>query len=119
MINSTTGQQIGTLYCIGVIDKNDVDSSFYRVFWKITDSSLTEVNAENSNDDNNSASSESPEYSGYWYNHWGTIILAEPLELPDDGRRYIDEEADWNYSPLDADHTPCKTVQDFQNHYCV
>lgn len=22
-------------------------------------------------------------------NHWGTIILAEPLELPDDGRRYI------------------------------
>lgn len=52
-------------------------------------------------------------------NHWGTIILAEPLELPDDGRRYIDEEADWNYSPLDADHTPCKTVQDFQNHYCV
>ena len=68
LINSTTGQQIGTLYCIGVIDKNDVDSSFYRVFWKITDSSLTEVNAENSNDDNNSASSESPEYSGYWYN---------------------------------------------------
>ena len=52
-------------------------------------------------------------------NHWGTIILAEPLELPDDGRRYIDEEADWNYSPLDADHTPRKTVQDFQNHYCV
>ena len=68
LINSTTGQQIGTLYCIGVIDKNDVDSSFYQVFWKITDSSLTEVNAENSNDDNNSASSESPEYSGYWYN---------------------------------------------------
>jgi len=68
LINSTTGQQIGTLYCIGVIDKNDVDSLFYQVFWKITDSSLTEVNAENSNDDNNSASSESPEYSGYWYN---------------------------------------------------
>ena len=38
-------------------------------------------------------------------NHWGTIILAEPLELPDDGRRYIDEETDWNYSPLDANHT--------------
>lgn len=31
-------------------------------------------------------------------NHWGTIILAEPLELPDDGRRYIDEETDWNLS---------------------
>jgi hypothetical protein len=25
-------------------------------------------------------------------NHWGTIILTEPLELPDDGRRYIDED---------------------------
>ena len=24
-------------------------------------------------------------------NQWGTIILTEPLELPDDGRRYIDE----------------------------
>ena len=52
-------------------------------------------------------------------NHWGTIILAEPLELPDDGRRYIDEETDWNYSPLDADHAPCTTVQDFQTRYCV
>ena len=43
-------------------------------------------------------------------NHWGTIILAEPLELPDDGRRYIDEETDWDYSPLEgkgtADHEP-------------
>ncbi|HJI01878.1 MAG TPA: hypothetical protein OIM02_12515 [Faecalibacterium prausnitzii] len=52
-------------------------------------------------------------------NHWGTIILAEPLKLPDDGRRYIDEETAWNYSPLDADHAPCKTIQDFQNRYCV
>ena len=33
-------------------------------------------------------------------NHWGTIILAEPLELPNDGRRYIDEETDWNYDPF-------------------
>ena len=33
--------------------------------------------------------------------HRGTIILAEPLELPDDGRRYIDEDTDWNYAPLD------------------
>ena len=33
-------------------------------------------------------------------NHWGTIILAEPLELPDDGRRYIDEDTDWNYACL-------------------
>ena len=36
-------------------------------------------------------------------NHWGTIILAEPLDLPDDGRRYIDEDTDWNYAPLDGD----------------
>ena len=47
-------------------------------------------------------------------NHWGTIILAEPLELPDDGRRYIDEETDWDYSPLEgkgtADHEPCTTI---------
>ena len=35
-------------------------------------------------------------------NHWGTIILAEPLELPDDGRRYIDEEMDWNYLDIIA-----------------
>ena len=34
-------------------------------------------------------------------NHWGTIIPAEPLELPDDGRRYIDEDTDWNYAPWD------------------
>ena len=33
-------------------------------------------------------------------NYWGTIILAEPLELPDDGRRYINEDTDWNYAPF-------------------
>ena len=38
-------------------------------------------------------------------NHWGTIILAEPLELPDDGRRYIDEDT--------ANHKPCTTISDF------
>ena len=38
-------------------------------------------------------------------NHWGTIILAEPLELPDDGRRYIDEDTDWDYSPLEGEGT--------------
>ena len=50
-------------------------------------------------------------------NHWGTIILAEPLELPDDGRRYIDEDTDWDYSPLEgegtADHEPCTTISTF------
>ena len=50
-------------------------------------------------------------------NHWGTIILAEPLELPDDGRRYIDEDTDWNYAPLDgedtANHKPCTSISDF------
>ena len=47
-------------------------------------------------------------------NHWGTIILAEPLELPDDGRRYIDEDTDWDYSLLDGEgttnHKPCTTI---------
>ena len=54
-------------------------------------------------------------------NHWGTIILAEPLELPDDGRRYIDEETDWDYSPLEgkgtADHEPCTTISTFMAVY--
>ena len=54
-------------------------------------------------------------------NHWGTIILAEPLELPDDGRRYIDEETDWNYAPLDGEdtinHKPCTTISDFMTAY--
>lgn len=54
-------------------------------------------------------------------NHWGTIILAEPLELPDDGRRYIDEDTDWNYAPLDgedtANHKPCTTISDFMTAY--
>lgn len=54
-------------------------------------------------------------------NHWGTIILAEPLDLPDDGRRYIDEETDWDYSPLEGegttDHKPCTTISDFMAVY--
>ena len=54
-------------------------------------------------------------------NHWGTIILAEPLDLPDDGRRYIDENTDWNYAPLDgedtANHKPCTTISDFMTAY--
>ena len=47
--------------------------------------------------------------------------LAEPLELPDDGRRYIDEGTDWNYAPLDgedtANHKPCTTISDFMTAY--
>ena len=54
-------------------------------------------------------------------NHWGTIILAEPLDLPDDGRRYIDEDTDWNYAPWDgedtANHKPCTTISDFMTAY--
>ena len=54
-------------------------------------------------------------------NHWGTIILAEPLELPDDGRRYIDEDTDWNHAPLDgedtANHKPFTTISDFMTAY--
>ena len=53
-------------------------------------------------------------------NHWGTIILAEPLELPADGRRYIDEETDWNYDPFDGaekNQAPCTTVAEFMSVY--
>ena len=54
-------------------------------------------------------------------NQWGTIILTEPLELPDDGRRYIDEDTDWNYAPLDGEsttnHKPCTTISDFMTAY--
>ena len=53
-------------------------------------------------------------------NHWGTIILAEPLELPDDGRRYIDEETDWSYDPFrgaEKNQKPCATVGEFMNQY--
>ena len=53
-------------------------------------------------------------------NHWGTIILAEPLELPDDGRRYIDEETDWNYAPFDGaekKQRPSTTVAEFMSVY--
>ena len=50
-----------------------------------------------------------------------TSILAEPLELPDEGRRYIDEDTGWNYAPLDgedtANHKPCTTISDFMTAY--
>ena len=45
-------------------------------------------------------------------NHWGTIILAEPLELPNDGRRYIDEETDWNYDPFGGAEKNQKALRD-------
>ena len=53
-------------------------------------------------------------------NHWGTIILAEPLELPDDGRRYINEDTDWNYAPFggkEKNQKPCVTVEEFIKTY--
>ena len=52
--------------------------------------------------------------------HRGTIILAEPLELPDDGRRYIDEDTDWNYTPFggtEKNQKPCLTVKEFIKTY--
>ena len=42
--------------------------------------------------------------------------VAEPLELPDGGRRYIDEETDWNYDPFggaEKNQKPCVTVEEF------
>jgi len=38
------------------------------------------------------------------------------LELLDDGRRYIDEESDWNYDPFggaEKNQKPCVTVEEF------
>lgn len=66
MINTSTDTVIGTLYCIGIVDTDNGSNTYFRVFWKITDQSLAEVDVENSNDD--STSSTSHEYSGYWYN---------------------------------------------------
>ena len=53
-------------------------------------------------------------------NHWGTIILAESLDLPDDGRRYIDEETDWNYALFggtEKNQKPCVTAEEFIKTY--
>ena len=55
-------------------------------------------------------------------NHWSTIILAEPLELLDDGRRYIDEDTDWNYAPFggtEKNQKPCVTVEEFIKTYVM
>lgn len=32
-------------------------------------------------------------------NHWGTVLMAEPLDLGEDGRIYL-EEKDWNYASI-------------------
>ena len=37
-------------------------------------------------------------------NHWGTILLAEPLQLPERGFLLLDADTDWNYAPID--HKP-------------
>ena len=38
-----------------------------------------------------------------------------------DGRRYIDEDTDWNYAPLDGEgttnHKLCTTISDFMTAY--
>ena len=41
-------------------------------------------------------------------------------QLPNDGRRYIDEETDWNYDPFggaEKNQKPCVTVEEFMNQY--
>ena len=48
------------------------------------------------------------------------VKIAASLELPDDGRRYIDEETDWNYDPFggaEKNQKPCVTVEEFMNQY--
>ena len=50
-----------------------------------------------------------------------TSIRIKRDTIPDDGRRYIDEDTDWNYAPLDgedtANHKPCTTISDFMTAY--
>ena len=55
-------------------------------------------------------------------NHWGTIILADTAGICRMmEQRYIDEDTDWNYAPLDgedtANHKPCTTISDFMTAY--
>ena len=38
--------------------------------------------------------------------------MTEPLELPDDGRRYIDEETDWNYDPFGGAEKKAEALHD-------
>lgn len=45
-------------------------------------------------------------------NHWGTIIVREPLRLPSDGFLDINPETDWAYGTGD-----CRTVMDFLKKY--
>ncbi len=44
-------------------------------------------------------------------NHWGTILLIEPLKLPADRYLNIDEETDWNYAPIDAKALPVGRIE--------
>jgi hypothetical protein len=44
-------------------------------------------------------------------NHWGTILLTEPLKLPADGYLNIDAETDWNYAPIDESALPVGKIE--------
>lgn len=46
---------------------------------------------------------------GIMVNHFGSIIVKEPIDLPPDGYLYIDPEKDWNFAGGD-----CRTVREFQ-----
>ena len=52
--------------------------------------------------------------------HWVSIILAKPLVLQDEGRRYIDEDTDRNYVPFggtEKNQKPCGTAEEFIKTY--
>lgn len=44
-------------------------------------------------------------------NHWGTILLTEPLEMNERGRLDINEETDWNYAAIDAKALPIGKIE--------
>ena len=44
-------------------------------------------------------------------NHWGTILLAEPLKLPADGYLNINEKTGWNYAAMDEKALPVGRIE--------
>lgn len=44
-------------------------------------------------------------------NHWETILLTEPLQMPERGLLDINEDTDWNYAPIDAKALPIGKIE--------
>ena len=44
-------------------------------------------------------------------NHWGTILLAEPLKIPKSGFLLLNENTDWSYVPIDDNPVPLAAIE--------